>query len=38
MYIFQAGDFTTRSNEVETVCRRVNPDDWGDDGIYIERG
>ena len=27
------GDFTTRSNEVETVCRRVNPDDWDDDGI-----
>ena len=27
------GDFITRSNEVETVCRRVNPDDWDDDGI-----
>ena len=27
------GDFVTRSNEVETVCRRVNPDDWDDDGI-----
>ena len=27
------GDFLTRSNEVETVCRRVNPDDWDDDGI-----
>ena len=27
------GDFITRTNEVETVCRRVNPDDWDDDGI-----
>ena len=27
------GDFITRSNDVETVCRRVNPDDWDDDGI-----
>jgi len=27
------GDFTTSSNEVETVCRRVNPDDWDGDGI-----
>ena len=27
------GDFATTSNEVETVCRRVNPDDWDDDGI-----
>ena len=27
------GDFLTRSNEVETVCRRINPDDWDDDGI-----
>ena len=27
------GDFLTRSNDVETVCRRVNPDDWDDDGI-----
>ena len=26
------GDFTTRSNDVETVCRRVNPDDWDGDG------
>ena len=31
------GDFITRSNEVETVCRRVNPDDWDDDGIHNER-
>ncbi len=27
------GDFTTRSNDVETVCRRVNPDDWDGDGL-----
>ncbi len=27
------GDFTTCSNDVETVCRRVNPDDWDGDGI-----
>ena len=27
------GDFLTRSNDVETVCRRINPDDWDDDGI-----
>ena len=31
--LYRNGDFTTRSNEVETVCRRVNPDDWDDDGI-----
>ena len=31
------GDFVTRSNEVETVCRRVNPDDWDNDGIANER-
>ena len=31
--LFSNGDFTTRSNDVETVCRRVNPDDWDDDGI-----
>ncbi len=27
------GDFITCSNEVETAYRRVNPDDWDDDGI-----
>ena len=32
--LYPTGDFTTRSNEVETVCRRVNPDDWDDDGIH----
>ena len=26
------GDFVTRSNEVETVCRRVDPDDYDGDG------
>ena len=31
------GDFITRSNDVETVFRRVNPDDWDDDGIHNER-
>ena len=31
--LFANGDFTTRSNNVETVCRRVNPDDWDGDGI-----
>ena len=28
----ESGDFITRWNEVETVCRRVDPDDWDDDG------
>ena len=31
--LFSNGDFATRSNEVETVCRRVNPDDFDGDGI-----
>ncbi len=31
--LYPNGDFITRSNEVETVYRRVNPDDWDDDGI-----
>ena len=35
--LWPSGDFLTRSNEVETVCRRVNPDDWDDDGIHNER-
>ena len=35
--LWPSGDFVTRSNEVETVCRRVNPDDWDDDGICNER-
>ncbi len=25
-----------RSNLVETVCRRVNPDDWDGDGLANE--
>ena len=33
MRFFQNGDFMTRSNEVETAYRRVNPDDWDGDGI-----
>ncbi len=31
--LFANGDFTTSSNDVETICRRVNPDDWDGDGI-----
>ena len=31
--LFPNGDFIARSNEVEYVYRRVNPDDWDDDGI-----
>ena len=27
-----SGDYIARSNEVERVYRRVNPDDWDDDG------
>ena len=30
--LFANGDFSARSNNVETVCRRVNPDDWDGDG------
>ncbi len=33
---FPNGDFITRSNSVERVYRRVNPDDWDDDGIVNE--
>ena len=35
--LYHNGDFTTRSNEVETAYRRINPDDWDDDGIANER-
>ena len=35
--LYGTGDFVVRSNDVETVCRRVNPDDWDDDGIHNER-
>ena len=31
--LMPSGDFIARSNLVETVYRRVNPDDWDDDGI-----
>ena len=30
--LYPSGDFIARSNLVETVYRRVNPDDWDDDG------
>ena len=35
--LWPSGDFLTRSNDVETVCRRVNPDDLDGDGIHNER-
>ena len=35
--LWPSGNFVARSNDVETVCRRVNPDDWDDDGIANER-
>ena len=31
--LFPNGDFIARSNKVERVYRRVNPDDWDGDGI-----
>ena len=31
--LFPNGGFIARSNSVERVYRRVNPDDWDDDGI-----
>ena len=31
--LFPNGDFVARSNAVERIYRRVNPDDWDDDGI-----
>ncbi len=31
-------DFTTRSNDVETVCRRINPDDWDGDEWFNDNG
>ena len=30
------GDFSTRSNEVESVFRRINPHDWDGDGLANE--
>ncbi len=35
--LFPNGDFIARSNEVERIYRRVNPDDWDDDGIPNEK-
>ena len=29
----EAGDFVLRRDNVETVCRRINPDDYDGDGI-----
>ena len=34
--LMPSGDFIARSNLVESVYRRVNPDDWDDDGIPNE--
>ena len=31
--LYSTGDFVARSNNVERLYRRVNPDDWDDDGI-----
>lgn len=31
--LHRSGDFITRSNAVETAYRRVDPEDWDDDGI-----
>ena len=31
--LFSNGNFTTRSNNVETICRRVNPADFDGDGL-----
>ena len=35
--LFANGDFTTRSNSVEAVYRRINPRDFDGDGIVNER-
>ena len=37
LVLFHDGDSIARSNDVETAYRRVNPDDWDDDGIANER-
>ena len=31
--LFRSGDFVTRSNGVKKVYRRIDPEDWDDDGI-----
>ena len=35
--LYANGDFLTRSNGVETVYARINPDDWDDDGQANEK-
>ena len=35
---FVSDDFTTRSNDVEGVCRRINPDDWDGDEWFNNNG
>ena len=34
--LIKNGDFTIRSNELENVYRRINSDDWDDDGLANE--
>ena len=34
--LLRNGDFTIRSNEYENVYRRINPDDWDNDGLANE--
>ena len=34
--LIKNGDFTIRSNELENVYRRINPDDWDNDGLANE--
>ena len=34
--LIKNGDFTIRSNEFENVYRRINPDDWDNDGLANE--
>ena len=34
--LIKNGDFTIRSNQLENVYRRINPDDWDNDGLANE--
>ena len=34
--LLRNGDFTIRSNQLENVYRRINPDDWDNDGLANE--
>ena len=34
--LIKNGDFTIHSNELENVYRRINPDDWDNDGLANE--